>query len=341
MNEAGDTLVSNDVSKPRDACVVLNIEENPSVECRKEPFHLPSKEKLRTQQGNRYGNPYNQGAGFGQTPYYQQQLVGGQPVYVQVPGAQNVATAGYRYRFQDGGEQGGFTRDEHVFMRSFDNQVIRSRFIQRVYTILAVQLLYTFAVVFLCMFVPEVNEYVRSTSFLVIIAGVVYLVVYLILICVKSARRQYPLNFVLLAIFTISFSYCVAYMSVFYKTHIVLMSIGMTAVITLVVSVLACQTSFDFTDCAPLLCFITLVSLVCGSVLLLIAALTHTPVLYAVYSAIIGFLFVMYLAYDTQLIMGGRHVELSPEEYIHGALTLYIDIIEILIHVMQILDRCS
>nr|CAD7579720.1 unnamed protein product [Timema californicum] len=36
-----------------------------------------------------------------------------------------------------------------------------------------------------------------------------------------------------------------------------------------------------------------------------------------------------YLMYSTQQIIGGRKVELSPEEYVYAALVLYVDIIHI------------
>lgn len=41
--------------------------------------------------------------------------------------------------------------------------------------------------------------------------------------------------------------------------------------------------------------------------------------------------------FDTQMIMGGRRVELSPEEYIFAALTLYVDIMEIFWAILTIL----
>lgn len=37
------------------------------------------------------------------------------------------------------------------------------------------------------------------------------------------------------------------------------------------------------------------------------------------------------MVYDVQLIMGGRKYELSEEEYVFGALILYVDIINILL----------
>lgn len=36
-----------------------------------------------------------------------------------------------------------------------------------------------------------------------------------------------------------------------------------------------------------------------------------------------------YLVYDTQMLLGGRKHQLSPEEHIYGAIQLYMDIIQI------------
>ena len=43
-----------------------------------------------------------------------------------------------------------------------------------------------------------------------------------------------------------------------------------------------------------------------------------------------------YLAIDTQMICGGRRYEISPEDYIAGALMLYMDIIQIFLYILQI-----
>jgi len=47
-----------------------------------------------------------------------------------------------------------------------------------------------------------------------------------------------------------------------------------------------------------------------------------------------------YLVFDTQLMLGGKHkYALSPEEYIFAALNLYLDIINLLLFVLQIVGR--
>lgn len=48
-----------------------------------------------------------------------------------------------------------------------------------------------------------------------------------------------------------------------------------------------------------------------------------------------GFLLSQFLALDTQMLMGNRRYSLSPEEYIFGALNIYLDIIYIFSFFLQ------
>lgn len=47
--------------------------------------------------------------------------------------------------------------------------------------------------------------------------------------------------------------------------------------------------------------------------------------------------FSMYIIYDLQMIMGDRKLNISPEEYIFAALSLYVDIIRIFMELLKIL----
>lgn len=48
------------------------------------------------------------------------------------------------------------------------------------------------------------------------------------------------------------------------------------------------------------------------------------------------FPFPQFLAFDTQLLMGNRRHTLSPEEYVFGALNIYLDIIYIFTFFLQL-----
>ena len=48
-------------------------------------------------------------------------------------------------------------------------------------------------------------------------------------------------------------------------------------------------------------------------------------------------IFSLYIVYDTQMMMGGKHkYSLSPEEYIFAALNLYLDIINLFLYLLSI-----
>ena len=49
-------------------------------------------------------------------------------------------------------------------------------------------------------------------------------------------------------------------------------------------------------------------------------------------------IFSLYIVYDTQLMMGGKHkYSLSPEEYVFAALSLYLDIINLFLYILMII----
>lgn len=49
-------------------------------------------------------------------------------------------------------------------------------------------------------------------------------------------------------------------------------------------------------------------------------------------------IFSAYIVYDTQLMMGGSHkYSISPEEYVFASLNLYLDIINLFLHLLKIL----
>jgi protein lifeguard len=58
-------------------------------------------------------------------------------------------------------------------------------------------------------------------------------------------------------------------------------------------------------------------------------AVPPDPFVQTVYAALGAFLFSAYLVYDIQLVMGGKRVEISTDEYIIAALMIYLDIINL------------
>jgi FtsH-binding integral membrane protein len=62
-------------------------------------------------------------------------------------------------------------------------------------------------------------------------------------------------------------------------------------------------------------------------------------ILYDLYCCLGAIAFGIFLIIDIQLISGGHRYELSLDDYVTGALILYIDIIQILLFLLRIMGK--
>eukprot|EP01017_Pseudomicrothorax_dubius_P028449 TRINITY_DN337_c0_g1_i3.p1 TRINITY_DN337_c0_g1~~TRINITY_DN337_c0_g1_i3.p1 ORF type:complete len:141 (-),score=9.01 TRINITY_DN337_c0_g1_i3:45-467(-) len=128
-------------------------------------------------------------------------------------------------------------------------------------------------------------------------------------------------------------SFIVAFVCAFSKPQLVLVAAVLTTAMTLALTLYACTTKFDSTDCGPYL-FVCGVALLLGSIVLLFFYNKFVHVLLCVLGII---LYGAYLIYDTQLIIGDKKYQLDPDDYIIGALFLYLDIVTIFMEILQCL----
>jgi Integral membrane protein, interacts with FtsH len=112
------------------------------------------------------------------------------------------------------------------------------------------------------------------------------------------------------------------------------MAVGLCAAVCLGLTLFAFQTKWDFTVMGGAL-FVALIILVIFGI---VACFIPGRVITLVYASCGALLFSLYLVYDTQLMMGGKHkYSISPEEYIFAALNLYLDIVNIFLYILAII----
>ncbi|KAG7477379.1 fas apoptotic inhibitory molecule 2b [Megalops cyprinoides] len=219
---------------------------------------------------------------------------------------------------------------------TWDDKNIRRIFIRKVYAILMIQLFVTVAIVALFTFCDPVRIYIQSHPGWYWASYVVFFGTYLTLSCCTAPRRQFPWNLILLAIFTLSLSYMTGMLSSFYNTKSVVLCLGITAMVCLSVTVFSFQTKVDVTSCHGVLFILCMVMFFCGIVLAIVVPFGYVPWLHAIYAALGAILFTMFLAFDTQLLMGNRQYAMSPEEYIFATLSIYLDIVYIFSFFLQL-----
>jgi FtsH-binding integral membrane protein len=95
-------------------------------------------------------------------------------------------------------------------------------------------------------------------------------------------------------------------------------------------------TKRDFTVCGGLMW-----GLACVMLGFSFFAMFFGPTMRLIYCTFGVMVFAVYLVFDTQLIVGGegRSYQLNQEDYILGAIILYMDIINLFIYILEFLMR--
>uniref|UniRef100_A0A3B1KIB0 Protein lifeguard 3-like n=1 Tax=Astyanax mexicanus TaxID=7994 RepID=A0A3B1KIB0_ASTMX len=232
-------------------------------------------------------------------------------------------------------------REDYAADGLWESRSVRHAFIRKVYLILAAQLTVTASIVAVFTFVDPVRLFVIKYPAIYWASFAVYFVTYLVLVCCEKPRRRVPWNLLLLFVFTLAMSYMTGTLASYFDTKAVFLALGITAVVCIAVTIFSFQTKVDFTSCTGLLCVLGVVVLVTGIITTIVLSFQYVPWLHMLYAAIGAIAYTLFLAYHTQVLIGNRSHTLSPEEYIYAALSLYVDIVQIFIFLLQITGSSS
>lgn len=207
---------------------------------------------------------------------------------------------------------------------------VRMAFIRKVYGLLSIQLLLTVIVASICLFTPPVKEFIHANDWLLMIAffGSIGL-----LIALHVKRLETPTNFILLAAFTVVEAYTIGVVVSFYSQAIVIQALILTLIVVGCLTAYTFQTKRDYSSMYS--------GLFAGLCILLVAGVMqlffHSTILELVISIAGALLFSLFIVFDTQMLMQ----TLSPEEYILATINLYLDIINLFLHILRILQSLN
>lgn len=226
--------------------------------------------------------------------------------------------------------------DDEMKGFNFSTQSIRKQFIRKVYGILVTQLLATMVFMAWFMFHEPTKQFVLRNLVIFWVDIALVFAVLLVLMCHDGLRRTAPHNLVLLGIFTVGMSYMVGLTVALTEVEVVLVAVGITAAIVIALTIFAFQTKWDFTTMGGILLSASVAILLFG----IVTIFWRGEYLRLFYSFLVVILMSFYIVYDTQLMIGGNHKNvISPEEYVYAALTLYLDIIDLFLHILRLLKK--
>ena len=211
-------------------------------------------------------------------------------------------------------------------------QSIRNGFISKVYGILTYQIVITAAVVYLAFISSSFQELLLKSVFMYYLCTFVSLFCVLLPLCSQNIYQKVPANYIILTIFTLSYSWIVASICCLYSFRSVMVAIFLTFITVFSLSMYAWRTKKDFTVCGGVL-FNCLILLIFSTLIFIFLPIPLSNLVFTYISLV---LFSIYLIYDTQLLIGEGRVKFSEDNYILAAINIYLDVIILFLKILQI-----
>ncbi|KAG5182094.1 inhibitor of apoptosis-promoting Bax1-domain-containing protein [Tribonema minus] len=241
-------------------------------------------------------------------------------------------------------EEGLLKFRTHQYAEAFLMRDSRVGFIRKVYLSLACQLLFTAGAVVLTTqrkaeLLPWLLAGERQGRLGAVMYGGMAIAISSLLALQVKAFKGFGPTLALLTLFTVGESMMVSIITLFFKARSVYMGLIQTAVATLGLSLYAFQTNpkYDLTGVGQALASGLLVLLMFG--ILRIAfpgTFGGTDLLYSSFGA--G-LFSLFIVYDTQRVIGGKHRQVDQvdrKDWALGSVALYTDVLQLFIHLLHI-----
>ncbi|NWY55146.1 LFG4 protein, partial [Chionis minor] len=202
-------------------------------------------------------------------------------------------------------------------------------FLRKVYSILSIQVLLTTVTSAIFLYSTGVQAFVHERPALLLISAFGSLA---IIVALTLYRHQHPVNLYLL------FGFCslndrllLLFIVSFYDVSIVLQAFILTAAVFLGLTAYTLQSKRDFSKFGAGYVNVLIILFLLLFVKLLFF---YSETVELVFAAAGALLFCGFIIYDTHLLMH----KLSPEEYILAAINLYLDIINLFLHLLRLLE---
>ena len=213
--------------------------------------------------------------------------------------------------------------------------MMRLGFIRKVFGIISAQIVLTGIFIYLSCSSPSFAKFQHESPILLGFTLILSLITCICISCSRYLSRTFPYNYLLLFVFTLCESYSVGFICTMYSHEVVLLAAFMTSGITVGLTIYALTTKKDLTMLGGTL-FILLICLIFFGIGCLF---TQNRVINLIYSVCGAGLFGIYLIYDVQLLIGNKQESIDMDDYIFGSMSIYLDIINIFLHILKILGK--
>ncbi|AAL73713.1 NMDA receptor-like protein [Camelpox virus] len=204
---------------------------------------------------------------------------------------------------------------------------IRMAFLRKVYGILCLQFLLTTATTAVFLYFDCMRKIIQGSPVLILASMFVSIG---LIFALTLHRHKHPLNLYLLCGFTLSESLTLASVVTFYDVHVVMQAFMLTTAVFLALTAYTLQSKRDFSKLGAGL-FVTLWILILSGLLRIFVQSETVELVLSAFGALV---FCGFIIYDTHSLIH----KLSPEDYVLASINFYLDIINLFLHLLQLLE---
>ena len=232
-------------------------------------------------------------------------------------------TAAAQIKRNEGGEE-AFEDDEwalNPYCVASMPEDIRRGFLRKVFGIVLVQIL-VMTIGIICVKYTPLGEFIRDTFWFVIVA---YVLPYVFIALLMAVRKMHPWNIISFCLFTLSLSLMLGFIAYLMPSDLGLfVSLGGIILETVVIMAYTQRPLEKFTcmNCALVIFGVGLATSLLGFI-----AYPGIAWYYYFWPGIAAVVFGLWIIWDIVAIQ----IDLTPDEYIIGALDIYLDIVNLLI----------
>mmetsp|Transcript_5720 Transcript_5720/g.12460 ORF Transcript_5720/g.12460 Transcript_5720/m.12460 type:complete len:244 (+) Transcript_5720:200-931(+) len=212
--------------------------------------------------------------------------------------------------------------------------VVQRGFLKKVFGLVSAQLALTVAIAATFMFVPPVHDFVLHTPSMLFVT---FLSSLGFLFAASAYKDSFPTNLYIMAGFTASMGWSIGVVCAMYYARglglLVLEAVAITASVTIGLTLYTLKSKTDFSYLGAGL-GAAVWALIFGG---FIASLTAAPAMHLAMAVGGAVVFSLYIVYDVYMISR----RLSPDEYVFGAISLYLDIVNLFLNILRILGEMS
>ncbi|XP_042048523.1 protein LIFEGUARD 2-like [Salvia splendens] len=219
-----------------------------------------------------------------------------------------------------------------LYPMMLESPELRWSFIRKIYSIVSIQLLLTIAVAAVVVTVHPISNFFTTTTTGLVLYILLVITPFIVLCPLYSYYRSHPLNYILLALFTVSLAFAVGLSCSYTNGKVILEAFVLTAVVVVSLTLYtfwAARRGYDFNFLGPFLFGAIIILMLFGIIQIFFPMGKISTMIYGGLGAII---FCGYIVYDTDNLIK----RYGYDEYIWASIALYLDVINLFLSLLSV-----